>query len=58
MWLWIGVLLRMSSGKEFKPTPRMWVLLAAVAAVYCSGLVYVWSEGLSFRALYLYGLLQ
>ncbi len=42
----------------FHPTPKMWAYLAAVAVMYASGVAYVWANGLSFRSLFLYGLLQ
>ncbi len=41
-----------------RPTPRTWLYLAAVAVMYASALVYAAANGLSIRALYLYGLLQ
>ncbi len=42
----------------FRPTPKMWMYLALVAVMYASGLLYVALNGLSFKALFLYGLLQ
>jgi len=39
-------------------TTRQRIYLLLVLVVYASGLVYVWLHGLSFRSLYLYGLLQ
>lgn len=47
-----------ASRAGFRPTPRMWFYLAAVAAMYASGVIYAVVNGLSVRSLYLYGLLQ
>lgn len=47
-----------ASRVSFRPTPRMWLYLAAVAAMYASGVIYALVNGLSLRSLYLYGLLQ
>jgi uncharacterized membrane protein YraQ (UPF0718 family) len=43
---------------RFRPTPREWLYLSGVAAMYASGLLYASVSGLSIRSLYLYGLLQ
>ncbi len=42
----------------FQPSPKMWVYLAIVVVMYASGLLYAAWHGLSFKSLYLYGLLQ
>lgn len=47
-----------ASHSGFRPTRTMWVYLALVAVMYASGLLYAWGNGLSIKALYLYGLLQ
>lgn len=47
-----------ASHPAFRPTRTMWVYLAAVAAMYASGVIYTAVHGLSLRSLFLYGLLQ
>ncbi len=47
-----------SPPNRFRPTPRMWIYLAAVIVMYSSALVYAHVHGLSISSLYWYGVLQ
>ncbi len=42
----------------FRPSVKMWLYLALVAVMYASALWFVHRQGLSFRAMFQYGLLQ
>ncbi len=43
---------------RFRPTPRMWIYLAAVVGMYASVLVYAHFHGLSISSIFLHGVLQ
>lgn len=42
----------------FRPTPKLWFYLTAVAVCYGVAVIYALTHGLSIKALFLYGLLQ